>query len=428
MVNNMKETISLEEFLKNNRKVCIYGVGYYAHAILRILKKKHVVIEAFIVSDDKKIVAKYEEGIPVFTFTEWKKRKRGAVVIGVSMPAQKVILDKLLQNGVNNIYCVSDLDFKCKSIGIMDTRVAAENHGNDIIMDSVNKELRELFPEHFQFRLPFIDELNGYALEYAMRSDLIFVGGTNALCSHMENEPNFGITKRNCEQLENKIVLAGVGWYKYQDDPDEYTMELLKKVLSKQYIHSVRDNYTKEKLQKIGIENVINTGCLTTWKLNQNLCNRIPISKGKDAILMFTPGRWSEDKKIADIVNKNYDKVYCWPQGPTDENYIVSMCEGVVPIPPNLDALDEFLLNNRSVDYIGTRLHGGIRCLQRGKRAVIFSIDNRAIEMGRDIKLPVYKDEDMDKLTDIIHQQINIKINIPIDKIKQWKKQFCMYT
>ncbi len=421
----MNSATSLDKFIKDNKRVCIYGLGHYAHAVLRILKSRNVVIEAFIISDGESKADTHAEGIPVYAFTEWKKQKCiDSIIIGVAMPNQKMIRDALIENGINNIYGVSELDLMSATIGIMDTRIAVENHGNDIIMDSVNDTISKLFPYHFQFKLPFLDELSGMALNYAMKSEIIFVGGTNALCSHMEYEPNFGVSRSNCKQLEGKIVLAGVGWYQYQEDPDELTIELLRRVLSKKYIHSVRDNYTKEKLQKIGIKNVINTGCLTTWRLDEDLCRRIPVNKGRDAIVMFTPGRWKQDKKIMDVIKENYDKIYFWPQGPTDATYIKAMNEHAILINSNLQSLDDFLLNHESVDYIGTRLHGGIRCLQKGKRSFIFSIDNRAKEMGRDWGLPIFTDEDIPALSDIVNRESNIKINIPYEEIAEWKRQF----
>jgi polysaccharide pyruvyl transferase WcaK-like protein len=46
-------------------------------------------------------------------------------------------------------------------------------------------------------------------------------------------------------------------------------------------------------------------------------------------------------------------------------------------------------LKREDVDCVGTRLHAGIRALQRKRRAIILGVDNRAEEMGHDFDLPV---------------------------------------
>lgn len=47
------------------------------------------------------------------------------------------------------------------------------------------------------------------------------------------------------------------------------------------------------------------------------------------------------------------------------------------------------VLANEDIDFVGTRLHGGIRALQKKKRSLIIAVDNRAIELGADTGLPV---------------------------------------
>lgn len=55
------------------------------------------------------------------------------------------------------------------------------------------------------------------------------------------------------------------------------------------------------------------------------------------------------------------------------------------------------------MDFVGTRLHGGIRAMQHKQRAIIIEIDNRAKE---------------------ISSRFENDIQIPFDKVNQWKDQF----
>ena len=67
-------------------------------------------------------------------------------------------------------------------------------------------------------------------------------------------------------------------------------------------------------------------------------------------------------------------------------------------INPHLSDYDNFL-KKHEVDFIGTRLHGGIRALQHKRRSIIIGIDNRATELNRDFNLPVVNQENISNLS-----------------------------
>ena len=90
---------------------------------------------------------------------------------------------------------------------------------------------------------------------------------------------------------------------------------------------------------------------------------------------------------------------------------------------PSLSAYDYFLLNN-DTDFIGSRLHGGIRALNFKKRTLIVGVDNRAIEISRDTNLPVINREDIVFLDEKINKDLNIDIYLPLENIRFWKSQF----
>lgn len=76
------------------------------------------------------------------------------------------------------------------------------------------------------------------------------------------------------------------------------------------------------------------------------------------------------------------------------------------------------------MDYIGTRLHGGIHALNHGVRAIVIEVDNRAAEIARDTGLPSLHIADVAKLSDMIRSELEVKIDMPWDAIAQWKSQF----
>lgn len=76
----------------------------------------------------------------------------------------------------------------------------------------------------------------------------------------------------------------------------------------------------------------------------------------------------------------------------------------------------------RNIDYIGTRLHAGIRALQNSVRSFIIGIDNRAIEMANDC-LPVLNQHNLSELTTLI-KDYSLDLTIPFENINQWRAQF----
>lgn len=56
---------------------------------------------------------------------------------------------------------------------------------------------------------------------------------------------------------------------------------------------------------------------------------------------------------------------------------------------PNMEVFDELVETTVSLDFVGTRLHAGIRVLQHKRRSIILGIDNRAPEKAIGFNLPV---------------------------------------
>lgn len=162
------------------------------------------------------------------------------------------------------------------------------------------------------------------------------------------------------------VCLMGVGWINYQNklmDPMTRLMWLTLLKKNTYYQHSVRDRYTEKRLRDMGIDNVIYTGCPTMWQLTPERLRTVPASKGKDCImtLTFYNQNIEQDKAMIRICKENYRDVYFWVQSGENLKYLKSLTDinYVNIIGPSLEEYDDTLSRLSSVDYVGTRLHGG---------------------------------------------------------------------
>ena len=132
------------------------------------------------------------------------------------------------------------------------------------------------------------------------------------------------------------------------------------------------------------------------------------------------------DKLMVDILRNNYNELFFWPQTPTDLDYLRNLGDFDVKIVrPNLCAYDKILKNN-DIDYVGNRLHGGIRALQDGCRSLIIAIDYRAVNMSKQYGLPIIERENIrSELDKFINSSFDTKITgLDFGVIEKWKMQF----
>jgi polysaccharide pyruvyl transferase WcaK-like protein len=314
------------------------------------------------------------------------------------------------------------------SVGIVNTSIGTTNLGDLIIYDSVYRHLRGVYPEAFVTNYPSHLKRD-YAAKLLMgEEDVIFVGGTNLLSSNMDTYNQWKIDPLDKVFLKNKFVLMGVGWWQYQEKPNRYTSDLLKAVLSDTFVHSVRDNYTKNMLNSIGIKNVVNTTCPTLWNVTPESCEKISTTKARDVVttLTFYNKDLHADSRLLNILLENYTNVYVWIQGIEDFGYLESLLPDlsrIILIPPSLEAYDA-VLNKGNVEYLGTRLHAGIRAIQSNLRSLIVAVDNRALEIGKDTGLNVIGRDSIELCYDYINNSVEMNIKLPENEINSWKAQF----
>lgn len=324
-----------------------------------------------------------------------------------------------------------------RNIVIFDTGVGSSNNGDEIIMDSVNKNMREIFSSGYSSRLAthvnnfgFLQMLrNGFKVKHYKSADWKFICGTNLIQQHRIGKvnPQWMITLSNIPIFKN-CILIGAGATDGSLKLDYLAKFLYNSVLSKDYIHSVRDEQAKTLLDSIGIKS-INTGCPTLWGLSSNHCKKIPSKKANNCVISVSGYVDLIDRKndqlFIDIIEKNYEKKYIWIQTTEDEKYFDS-----------LDNTNEFskiyslskyseILSSGDVDYIGSRLHGGVFALQHGIRSLVICVDHRARGFHESNNLPIVERIDTaEKLENIINDEYRINIRLNNKNINLFKGQF----
>ncbi|MVM38076.1 polysaccharide pyruvyl transferase family protein [Spirosoma sp. HMF3257] len=316
-----------------------------------------------------------------------------------------------------------------KRVFLFEPSIASNNLGDQIIVNSIKKEMWEFFNESQIVEFATHTPLSNRYFYYLGRPDYKFVLGSNIVVgklNHTIHLKQWMIDIFTAHNLSNTIFV-GVGSQQYGQQINLYTRFMYKRFFHSQFLHSVRDSYTEDALKSIGIKNVINTACPTMWRFNKDYCKSIPKKKSHSVIFTLTDYKPNvkRDEYFINVLKSNYKNVFFWGQGFHDYSYLKKLAnsDGIKLVNPNLESYDN-ILKGEDVDFVGTRLHGGIRALQLGKRSLILGIDNRAIELQKDFNLPVILDSNIKDLEMVLNSDINTDIELPIDNIKKFLSQF----
>lgn len=304
-------------------------------------------------------------------------------------------------------------------------RTPSLNLGDLIIQEAVNRELGALFPQASLLRFSTHAALDVEQLQQLAGCDLILVGGTNLLSSRMSirnRSSQWAINAWDALRIR-RAVLLGVGWQSYQSGVTLLARIDLRLALSSKMPHSVRDAYTHNQLAAAGFKNVINTGCVTMWPFVDFDFATIPSAKADHVLVMLTDydKNPESDRALLGALAHYYHKVLAWPQGAEDERYFRELDFVGVMLERSLDGLDELLRSSINFDYIGTRLHGGIRCLLNRRRSLILEIDNRAAEIARETGLPTARRGDIARIEQWIKEPSSLRITMNSDAITRWR-------
>jgi Icc-related predicted phosphoesterase len=317
-------------------------------------------------------------------------------------------------------------------IVLLDTAVGSTNKGDEIIMRCAREELEDIITKYFVMTIP--THLSAFsALECfgplpdsaseVEASKYKFICGTNLLSGNMLHRTNqWDINIFNVKPILGSI-LVGVGG---AATANRYTRYLYNKVLSHNYIHSVRDKAAYELITGLGLKCEY-TGCLTMWKLTPDFCEQIPRRKKDGVIFTLTDYNQDEesDRKIIEILKKNYSKRYFWVQGAHDYDYLNSIADtnGIEIIGPNIDEYSS-ILECGGVDYVGTRLHACVFAMRHKVRSLIIRVDNRMDAMSMCIPNNTISRTKLDLLDERINQDMQTICDIDWDAVNRWKGQF----
>ena len=320
-----------------------------------------------------------------------------------------------------------------ENILLMDTSVATLNKGDEIIMRCVKSELDFLLKDKFVLNLPtHLSPFHSYQIwrnsrrvQYYKNCRFKFVCGTNLLVPNMLTHfPQWNLNIFNYGAVKD-CILVGVG-KGAGDKTNIYTTKLYQNLLNHEYIHSARDERTKDYLESMGLK-ALNTGCVTMWMLTPEFCKTIPTQKARNVVFTLTYRAKPDerDQQLIDILNENYENVYFWVQGVDDYSYLHNFknIEKINIVPATVDAYEN-VLNMDDIDYVGTRLHAGVFAMRHAKRAVIIAIDERAREINKCNNLNCIEKDEISKLPEILNGEIKTNIIMPFEKIEKWKAQF----
>ena len=309
---------------------------------------------------------------------------------------------------------------------ILDTAMDSDNCGDHIIMENCMLQLGKCMDTSALAHVPTHRFLTEEELELLTTGGQKILCGTNILSGRMRTYGLWHLSHRIAPY--RNTVLMGVGFDSKAESFDRYTRSMFHAILSKDGIHSVRDSFSEKKLKAMGIHNVLNTGCPTMWDLTPEHCASIPRQKARNVVCTVTDyiRDAKNDSAMLDILLESYDHVYLWLQGREDPEYIreLGYADRVTLIPGTLADYDA-VLAQEDLDYVGTRLHAGIRALRKGRRSLIVSVDNRAECIGADTGLPTIRREDIPfALKDRLEAELETKIDLPWENIRKWKEQF----
>jgi polysaccharide pyruvyl transferase WcaK-like protein len=317
-----------------------------------------------------------------------------------------------------------------RNFGVLNPSLGSSNLGDFMILDGVQRELNDIFPNDFFIHFPTQFYVSFDALSKMRENKLIFIAGTNLLSSNLERYNQWKIHPGYSHYIGGKVVLFGCGWWQYQEGVSDFSRTMYRKLLNKNVLHSVRDSYTESKLLSIGIENVVNTSCPTLWGMTEDRCKSIRRERSPEVITTLTSyhKNINLDREMFNILTRSYERVSLWIQGLDDINYYNELrgnWSNVSFISPGLESYDKKLKQGK-FDYIGTRLHAGIRALQHGHRTLILAVDNRATEIGKDVNLNVIPHSDLHQIIPFIEGDYSTVIHLPFENIERWKKSLAI--
>lgn len=323
-------------------------------------------------------------------------------------------------------------------LGLLDTSIRTCNQGDYIIVESVKRELCSCLGSSFVIELPTHSPVmrpGEFGLRPERNSDYLalkrmecaFLCGTNLLARDVTSKWNqWNLQEGDLAVLGGKVIAVGVGSAPGFDAFSRRAARLYSSAFSSEYVHSARDERTRVLLEGCGLR-ALNTGCATMWMLTESHCACIPHCKADQVVVTLTDYKkdYVHDSQLIELLLGLYDKVYFWIQGIGDLSYIeeLGFSDKVELISPSLDAYDAFL-DGAACDYVGTRLHAGIKAMQKKKRSIILGVDNRSFDIAQTYGINYVPRDDIGAVRKMVEGQIETHVGINEVAINEFLSQF----
>ncbi len=311
-----------------------------------------------------------------------------------------------------------------EAVGLADTSIGSLNLGDQIIMEAVRYEAARALPTRRLLTVPTHVAMDQRSRELARRLPVIVVGGTNLLGGTRFGRRLWKLPMRP-GPLRRKFVLLGSGLIAPIERQAARVLRHQVPFLSRDGMHAVRDVSTAKALEKLGFNNVVVSGCPTTWHLSRTWKEAprnesgIRVPRASELVFTISPADTPETRGAIARAIQVYRHAYLWPQGVHDHLPSECAAANVSVLPPTLKAFREVL--QRDVDYLGSRLHGGIYALQHKKRALILAVDHRAIGMGEVSGLPVSPARSFEALERFLQGEMRAKFNVRDEEQRRWR-------
>ncbi|MBO9602631.1 MAG: polysaccharide pyruvyl transferase family protein [Novosphingobium sp.] len=311
-------------------------------------------------------------------------------------------------------------------IHLIDTAIASENIGDEIIVDAARRHLAPILADCRVSSSSGHDGLGPAGRKLVASAQLVLLLGTNALASRYKVGRRFmwRVAPADVPLLAGKVVLFGVGANTPFDRVEGAQKAFLSRVLSPAYRHSVRDGRAQTIVEAAG-HVALDTSCPTLWDCADGRY-RPPARKTDTVCFTLTEHKPDpSDCLLIEILSEAYRRVVFFPQQARDLRYLREITDRtqIEILAPNLAAYDRFL-SQTETDVVGTRLHGTIRGVQHGRRALVVQIDNRAEDIGKETGLPTISRNALPKLSEWIHGASEAQLRLPQEQIAAFLQQF----
>lgn len=300
----------------------------------------------------------------------------------------------------------------------------SKNLGDLFIHDCIEEEVQSLFPNSVFHYIPTHSYPSWNDVRLVQRSQLKIVCGSNLLAFHPFRRRQWKLGWSGLWGYRD-LVLMGVGWANDFVRPSKYAKFVLNSITDKKILHSVRDEFSLNMLQRCDLSNVLNTACPTMWKINNRKLKMNQLRRSENVVVTVTDYNQSpiEDCKLISMATGLYKNVIFYAQSEKDVIYIRKLGWKGSVIHGAFNILNEVIETyHGDIEYVGTRLHCGIYFLRMGFRALVLSIDNRAREISNDTGLPTCLRGDFLFVLKWIEYPGENEIRLPSEEISIFKQ------